>query len=76
MSQYFPEPYRRSGGNVKVELDLFNYAIKADLKRATGIKYIYTSIKKTDLASFKTKEDNFDLDKRKMVPADLSKLSG
>ena len=25
------------GGNVKVELDLSNYAIKADLKTATGV---------------------------------------
>ena len=31
MSQYFP-PYRRFGGKVKVELDLFGYAIKTDLK--------------------------------------------
>ena len=37
MSQYFPETYECSGGNVKVKLDLFNYAIKADLKEATGI---------------------------------------
>ena len=27
-----PEPYERSGGNVKVELDLSNYPKKADLK--------------------------------------------
>ena len=32
MSQYFPEPYDCTGGNVKVELDLSNYAKKADLK--------------------------------------------
>ena len=29
MSEYFPEP-NSSGGKVKVELDLSNYAIKAD----------------------------------------------
>ena len=29
MSQYFPEPYERFGGNVKVKLDLSNYATKA-----------------------------------------------
>ena len=33
----FPEPYRRSGGNIKVELDLFSYAKKPDLKEATCI---------------------------------------
>ena len=37
MSQYFPEPYDLFGGNVKTELDLFNYATKADLKGATGV---------------------------------------
>ena len=31
MSQYFPQPYEHSNGNVKVELDLSSYATKADL---------------------------------------------
>ena len=31
MSEYFPQP-KSSGGRVKVELDLSNYATKADLK--------------------------------------------
>ena len=31
MSEYFPEP-KSLGGRVKVELDLSNYATKADLK--------------------------------------------
>ena len=35
MSEYFPKP-KPLGRNVKVELDLFNYATKADLKNATG----------------------------------------
>ena len=37
MNQCFPKPYEPFGGNVKVELDLFNYATKAELKNATGI---------------------------------------
>ena len=37
MIQYFPESYERSTGNVKTELDLSNYAKKADLKGTTGI---------------------------------------
>ena len=37
MSQYFPEPYNRFGGNVKVELDLSDYTTKTDFKNATGI---------------------------------------
>ena len=36
-SQYFPKPYDRFGGNVKVELDLSNYGTQTDLKGATGI---------------------------------------
>ena len=31
----FLQPYRRFGGIVKVELDLPNYATKANLRRAT-----------------------------------------
>ena len=36
MSQYFPEP-KSLGGIVKVELDLSNYATKADLKNVAGV---------------------------------------
>ena len=65
MSQYFLEQYERSGGNVKIELDLSNYETKSDLTLAS----------KTDLASLKTKVDNLDVDKLVTVYADLSKLS-
>ena len=74
MSQYFPEPYERSNGNVKAELDLSNYATKADLKGATGID-TSTLPSKTNLTSLKTKADNLDVDKLEIVPSDLSKLS-
>ena len=48
MSEYFPD-LKYLGGRVKVELDLPNYATKADLKNVAGVD---TSIfaKKTDLA--------------------------
>ena len=36
MSKYFPKP-RPLGENVKFELDLSNYATKADLKNAAGV---------------------------------------
>ena len=36
MSEYFPKT-KCLGGNVKVELDLSNYATKADLRNATGV---------------------------------------
>ena len=35
MKEYLPE-LKSSGGKVKVELDLSNYATKSDLKSATG----------------------------------------
>ena len=40
MRQYFPKPYKNFGVNVKVELELFNYATKTDLKNATEKWYI------------------------------------
>ena len=36
MSKYFPEP-KSLGGRMKVILDLYNYATKADLKSATCV---------------------------------------
>ena len=30
LSQYFPKPINRFGGNVKVDLDLSNYATETD----------------------------------------------
>ena len=66
MRQYFPEPYQLSGGNVKVELDLYNYATKADVKGATGIS-TSTLASKTDLVSLKTRVDKLDADKLRTV---------
>ena len=37
MRPYFPKPKSRKG-NVKVEVDLSNYATKADLKNAPGVE--------------------------------------
>ena len=72
MSEYFPEP-KSLGWNVKVDLDLPNYAIKADFKNATGVG---TSdfTKKTDLANLKSDVDKLDIDKLKNVPSGLSSL--
>ena len=53
MSQYFPELYGHSGGNVKVELDLSNYANKTDWRGATSID-TSTLASKADLTSLKT----------------------
>ena len=72
MSEYFPEP-KSSGGKVKVDLDLPNYATKADLKNATGVDTAKFA-KKVDLASLKSNVDKLHIDKLKNVPSNLNCL--
>ena len=72
MSGFFPEP-KSSQGRVKVELDLSNYATKADLKNATGVD-IPKFAEKSDLTSLKANEDKLDIDKLKNVPNNLRNL--
>ena len=74
MSQYFPRPFRSFGGNIKVKVDLSNYATKTDLKNVTHVDTSSSALK-TNLASLKTEVDKFDIDKLARVPVDLSKLS-
>ena len=73
MSQYFP-PYSNSSGNIKVELDLSNYATKYDVKNITHVD-VSSYATKTNLAALKTEVDKIDVDKLKTVPDDLAKLS-
>ena len=73
MSQYFP-PYGSSSKNIKVELDLSNYATKDDVKNITHVD-VSSYASKTNLAAFKTEVDKIDIDKLKTVPTDLAKLS-
>ena len=73
MSEYFPK-LKTLVGNVKVELDLSNYATKADLKNATGIDTSKFA-KKIDCASLKLEIDLLDIvGKLETTPVDLSKL--
>ena len=74
MSQYFPKPFRSSGGNTNVKVDLSNYVTKADLKNVTHIDNSVFALK-TNLACLKTEVDKLDNDKLVPVPVDLSKLS-
>ena len=76
MGQYFQyfKPYNRFEGNVKVELDLFNYAPKTDLKGATGTDASNLALK-SNLAELKAAVEKINLAKLKSVPVDLSKLS-
>ena len=58
---------------MKVELDLHNYATKADLKNATGVDASKFA-KKVDLANLKSNVDELDIDKLKNVTTNLSNL--
>ena len=73
MTQYYP-PYRSSRNNIKVELDLANYATKTDLNNITHVD-VSSFASKTDLAALKTEVDKIDADKLKTTPADLTKLT-
>ena len=64
MSEYFPKP-SSLGANVKIELDLFNYATKTDLKNAARI-YTLSFAKKADLANLKFDADKLDIDELKI----------
>ena len=70
---YYP-PYKSSSNNVKVELDLTNYATKTDLKNITHVD-VSSFASKTNIAALKTEVDKIDADKLKTVPVDLAKLS-
>ena len=73
MSKYFP-PYNNSRENIKVELDLSNYATKKDIKDITHVDTSSYALK-TNLAALKTEVDNIDTDKLKAVPDDFAKLN-
>ena len=73
MSQYYP-PYRSSSNNIKVELDLANYATKTDLNNITHVN-VSSFAGKTNLAALKTEVDKIDADKLKTTPTDLAKLT-
>ena len=72
MSAYYP-PYKNSS-NIKVELDLTNYATKDDVKNITHVD-VSGFASKTNLATLRTEVDKIDVDKLKTTPTDLAKLS-
>ena len=73
MTTYYP-PYKSSSNNVKAELDLTNYATKADFKNITHVN-VSSFDSKTNLAALKTEVDKIDADKLKTTPTDLAKLT-
>ena len=46
MIKHFPKLYECSDRSIKIDLDLSNYATKADLKRATGADSHNLAVKK------------------------------
>ena len=73
-SQYFPKPDEPFGGDMKVKVELLNYATKTDIKNISHVDASSLALK-TNLASLKTEVDKLDIDKLVPVPVDLSKLS-
>ena len=61
MSTYYP-PYKTSSQNIKVELDLTNYATKTDLINITHVD-VSSYASKTNLAALKSEVDKIDVDK-------------
>ena len=74
MSQYFPKPFRRFGGNINVKVDLSYYAKKTDQKNVTYVNTSTFALKRK-LPNLKIEVDKLDIDKLVLVPVDLSKLS-
>ena len=73
MSEYFPKPSNHKE-NIKVEIDLSNYATKKDINDITHLDTSNFALK-TNLANLKTEVDKLDIGKLATVPVDLSKLS-
>ena len=71
--QYYP-PYKSSSNNIKVELDLSNYATKKDINDIAHVD-VSGFASKTNLAALKTEVGKIDVDKLKTAPVDLAKLS-
>ena len=69
MCQYLP-PYRSSGQNIKVELDLGSYATKTDLKNVTHVDVSNFALK-TNLANLKIDVDKIDIAKLTPVKSDV-----
>ena len=74
MSEYFPKPYKSLREDIKIRVNLSNYATKADIK---NIAHVDTSnfVLKTNLANLKTEVDKSDINKLVAVPTDSTKLS-
>ena len=73
MSQYFPTLLSHEE-NIKVIIDLSNYATKKEINDITHVDTSNFALK-TNLANLRTEADKLDVDNLTTVPVDLSKLS-
>ena len=73
MSEYFPKP-PSDNKNIKVKIDLTNYATKKDVNDITHVDTSNFALI-TNLANLKTEVDKLGIGKLVSVPLDLSKLS-
>ena len=73
MDEYFPKP-SSDCENIKIKVDLSNYATKTDIKDITHVDTSNFALK-TNLAHLKTEVDKLDIEKLVPIPNDVSKLS-
>ena len=73
MSQYFPNSNEPFGRDIKVKIDLSNYATKTDIKIISHVDTSSFALK-SNLGSLKAEVGNLDTDNLVPVPVDLSKL--
>ena len=74
MSQYFPKRYETFGGDIKVRVNLSNYATKTDVKKISHVDTSSFALK-PNWASLKTELDKLDIDRLVPIPVNLSKPS-
>ena len=75
MSKYFPKPFSSFGKNIKVKVDLSNYATKAEIKNISNVDTSSFELK-IIFANLKIEVNKLDIDKLVPVPIDLSKSCG
>ena len=73
MSEYFPKPQSHEE-NIKVKIDLSDYATKEGIKNITHVDTSSFALK-TNFSNLKTEVDKLDINKLVPFPTDLSKLS-
>ena len=73
-SQYFPKPYRNFEGNVKLELNLYSYGTKPELKNVIGVDTSKLTAK-SDLAILKEEVDQINVEKLKAVPVPVDSIN-